>query len=73
MSKGSKQRPTNHEAYATAWDKIFKKEHSSDTQGATNAEAVMPVQSTQTGAIVSSAATLTAQETYTNLVKQLNK
>lgn len=60
--KGSKQRPTNHEAYATAWDRIFgeKEEHSSDTQGATNVEAVMAKQSTQTEATVLSVTPPTA-------------
>lgn len=54
--KGSKQRPTNHEAYTTAWDRIFgKEEHSSDTQGAMNAEAATAKQSTQTEVIVLSA------------------
>lgn len=40
MSKGSKQRPTNYEAYATAWDRIFKKGNSSSTQ---DAPSVAPV------------------------------
>ena len=48
--KGSKQRPTNHEAYSKAWDKIFKKQGSSDTQDVKNAAPVTPTASTQTEA-----------------------
>ena len=46
--KGSKQRPTNHEAYSKAWDTIFRKQTSQDTQDAPPVEAVMPEPPTQT-------------------------
>jgi hypothetical protein len=47
--KGSKQRPTNHEAYSTAWDTIFgAKQTSQATQDAPPVEAVMPEPPTQT-------------------------
>lgn len=48
--KGSKQRPTNYEAYATAWDRIFKKGSLSSTQDAPNVAPVMPEPSTVTAA-----------------------
>ena len=70
--KGSKQRPTNHEAYSTAWDKIFgrKTECFSDTQSAQNAAAVMPMLSIQTGVTVSPA---TAQAITDNIVQHLQQ
>lgn len=46
--KGSKQRPTNYEAYATAWDRIFKKASLSSTRDAPSVEAAMPMPSTTT-------------------------
>ena len=47
--KGSKQRPTNHEAYGTAWDRIFGKKVSSEgTPPVQSAEAVTLEQSTLT-------------------------
>ena len=52
--KGSKQRPTNHEAYSKAWDTIFKKQGSSSTQDAPNAAPAMPTESTQTEALTAS-------------------
>ena len=48
--KGSKQRPTNHEAYSKSWDIIFKKQGSSDTQDVQNVAPVTPTASTQTEA-----------------------
>lgn len=46
--KGSRQRPTNQEAYAAAWDRIFKKASSLSTQDAPNVAPVMPMPSTTT-------------------------
>lgn len=47
--KGSQRRPTNEEAYRSAWDRIFKKASSSSTQDAPSAEAAMPMPSTTMG------------------------
>ena len=46
--KGSRQRPTNYEAYSTSWDRIFKKANSSSTQDAQNVAPVTPMPSTTT-------------------------
>lgn len=60
MSKGSKQRPTNHQQFSTSWDNIFKR-NSSSTQDV-NAEAVMPKQFTQTEAAIVSVASHTGED-----------
>lgn len=68
--KGSKQRPTNHEAYASSWDKIFgeKGATSSDTQGAPTVAAAMPMQSTPTEA---TALPVTAYQISADLINRL--
>lgn len=61
--KGSQRRPTNEEAYRSAWDRIFKKGNSSSTQ---DAQSVAPVTQEQSIVMVEATVSPATQQQESN-------